>query len=80
MRLDKLKALNGERTRDLRSGRWVLQQRPLLEVLITVASTLQQEVAALQRAGGEQQALDSLRCCCAITRINRGGGVARGRR
>jgi hypothetical protein len=45
-----------------------------------MASTLQQEVAALQRASCEQETLDSLRCCCAITRINRGGGVAGGRR
>jgi hypothetical protein len=45
-----------------------------------MASTFQEEVATLQRAGREQQALDSLGCCCAIARIDWGGGVAGGRR
>jgi hypothetical protein len=31
----------------------MLQQRPLLKVLITVASTLEEEVSALQRTSGE---------------------------
>jgi hypothetical protein len=78
MRLNEFEALHGECVRDLCGGRGMLQERPLLEVLVTVASTLQQEVAALQRASCEQQTLDSLRCCCAIARIDRSGGVARG--
>jgi hypothetical protein len=79
-RLNVLKALHRECVRDLCSGRGVLQQRPLLEVLVAMASALEEKVATLQRAGGEQQALDSLGCCCAIARIDRGGGVASGRR
>jgi hypothetical protein len=79
-RLNVLEALHRECVCDLCSGGGVLQERPLLEVLVAMASALEEKVATLQRAGGEQQALDSLGCCCAIARIDRGGGVASGRR
>jgi len=53
MRLNQFEALHGECVRDLCGGRGMLQERPLLEVLVAMASALEQKVATLQRTGGE---------------------------
>jgi hypothetical protein len=49
----------GEESTDLCRSVWMLQQRPLLKVAITVPATLQQKVSALQCASGKEESFNS---------------------